>query len=305
MASLMEGQSNAKAGTSRSDLRWLPVRCDVRVDRFCDMVMRTPHPLIERSVLTDAMRPKLEVCVETLRGAESASRGGADRIELCGTLADGGVSPSLGVLEQVLAAVTIPVHCMIRPRGGDFCYSQGELLAMERDIRVGMVGGAGGFVLGGLTSKGVLDGAVARRMIELARPMRVTFHRAFDVTRDLERSLDDVIEAGADILLTSGGARRLSEAVDVVAALVERAGTRIEVMGGSGVSVASAAELCEATGLAAIHGSFRRQVPYAADAHVLPDALPGYELYEEDVRAVAGALSSLAKASALAAGRST
>ena len=196
-----------------------------------------------------ALQPTLELCVETLANAEIAARGGAHRIEFCGELADGGITPSLGLLEQVVAAVAIPVHCMIRPRGGDFCYSTGELRAMERDIQLAKAAGAAGVVLGVLTRGGTVDVPATRHLVEIARPMQVTFHRAFDVTRDLDAALEDVIAAGADIVLTSGGAERITEGIDVVMRLVERAGTRIEIMGGSGVRVQNAAALCEATGV--------------------------------------------------------
>lgn len=238
------------------------------------------------------LQPKLELCVETLANAGIAARGGAHRIELCSGLADGGVTPSLGLLEQVVASIAIPVHSMIRPRGGDFCYSAGELRAMERDIEQARAAGAAGVVLGVLTSGGDVDVAATRRLIEIARPMRVTFHRAFDVTRDLDAALEDVIAAGADIVLTSGGAERITDGIATVRRMVERAGQRIEIMGGSGVRVQNAAALCEATGIAAIHASLRhrlctdgRKPPY-----VLPDALPAYEVREEDVRALAAAL---------------
>ena len=245
---------------------------------------------------TRALQPKLELCVETLANAEIAERGGAHRIELCGELADGGITPSLGLLEQVVASVAIPVHCMVRPRGGDFCYSTGELRAMERDIQLAKAAGAAGVVLGVLTPEGMVDVPVTRHLVQIARPMQVTFHRAFDVTRDLEAALEDIIAAGADIVLTSGGAERITEATDVVMKLVERAGTRIEVMGGSGVRVHNAAALWEATGVSAIHASLRRplQQESAKPAHVLPDALPAYELREEDVRALAAVLQNCA-----------
>jgi copper homeostasis protein len=242
------------------------------------------------------LHPKLELCVETLANAEIAARGGAHRIELCGELADGGITPSLGLLEQVLTSVAIPVHCMIRPRGGDFCYSRGELRAMERDIQLAKAAGAAGIVIGVLTGSGAVDVPVVRHLVAMARPMQVTFHRAFDVTRDLGAALEDVIAAGADIVLTSGGAERITEGIDVVMRLVERAGARIEIMGGSGVRVQNAAALCQATGVSAIHASLRRRLRTedATPVHVLPDALPAYELREEDVRALAAALKSSA-----------
>jgi copper homeostasis protein len=250
------------------------------------MLVHAPTAPTPRSpVLT----PKLELCVETLPNAEIAARGGAHRIELCTGLADGGLTPSLGLLEQVLAGISIPVHCMIRPRGGDFCYTPGELRIMEQDIALAKAAGAAGVVLGVLTRDGKVDIPATRRLVEAARPLQVTFHRAFDVAHDLDEALDDVITAGADIVLTSGGAERITEAVPVVARLVKRAGTRIEIMGGSGVRIQNARALSEATGVAALHTSLRHRL--CADgrkpAHVLPDAPPAYELREEDVRALA------------------
>lgn len=161
---------------------------------------------------------------------------------------------------------------------------------MARDIQLAKSAGAAGVVLGILTRAGTVDIATVRRMVEIARPMQVTFHRAFDATTDLDAALEDVIAAGADILLTSGGVERITDGVDVVARLVERAGPRIEVMGGSGVRIQNAAALREATGLSAIHASLRRRLQEDTAAHVLPDALPAYELREEDVRALVAAL---------------
>ncbi|HEY3987844.1 MAG TPA: copper homeostasis protein CutC [Acidobacteriaceae bacterium] len=257
------------------------------------MLAHAPTATAARSRVS---QPKLELCVETLANAAIAARGGAHRIELCGELADGGITPSLGLLEQVLAGVAIPVHCMIRPRGGDFCYSTGELRAVERDIQLAKTAGAAGVVFGVLTSTGRVDLPVTRHLVEMARPMQVTFHRAFDVTSDLDAALEDVIAAGADIVLTSGGATRITEGIDAVTRLVERAGAHIEVMGGSGVRVQNAAALCEATGVAAIHASLRHRLcaEGRTPMYVLPDALPAYELREEDVRALAAALESCA-----------
>src|ERR1700721_3776569 len=164
------------------------------------------HASIAPALRALAVSPKLEICVETLDNAQIADRGGANRIQLCGELAGGGVPPSLGLLEQVVSSITIPVHCMIRPRGGDFLYNAGEFRAMECDIELAKNAGAAGVVLGIVTSRGELDVAATRHLIDAARPMRGAFHRAFDVTRDLDAALEAVIAAGTDILLTSGGA---------------------------------------------------------------------------------------------------
>lgn len=250
------------------------------------------HASTATAPIARVFSPKLEICVETLANAQIADRGGAHRIELCGELAGGGVTPSLGLLEQVVSSIGIPVHSMIRPRGGDFLYSAGEFRAMERDIELAKRAGAAGVVLGVLTARGEVDVAATRQLIEAARPMRVTFHRAFDVTRDLDAALEAVIAAGTDILLTSGGAERLSEGIDAVARLVERAGGRIEIMGGSGVRLQNAVALYEASGVGAIHSSMRRPLSTeeSTGIHVLPDALPPYEVREEDVRTLTAAL---------------
>jgi copper homeostasis protein len=172
---------------------------------------------------------------------------------------------------------------------------------MERDIELAKHAGAAGVVLGILSARGEVDIAATRHLIEAARPMRVTFHRAFDVTRDLDAALEAVIAAGADILLTSGGAERLSEGVHAVARLVERAGDRIEIMGGSGVRLQNAVALCEASGVATIHSSMRRPLAIedSTAIHVLPDALPPYEVSEEDVRALTLALRKSAEKTAV------
>jgi len=232
--------------------------------------------------------PLLEICVDGLAGAAAAARGGADRIELCSALGEGGLTPSLGLLEEVLAEVALPVHCMVRPRGGGFCYSPGELRIMERDILLARSAGAAGVVLGILTPAGRVDVAATRRLAAAARPMRVTFHRAFDAAEELDRALEDVIATGADILLTSGGSARLPEGAAAVAGLVAQAHGRIAIMGGSGVRVQNAAALCAMTGVDALHGSLRR--PAAERERSLPDAPAAYELLEEDVRALAAVL---------------
>jgi copper homeostasis protein len=246
---------------------------------------------------SDAERtPLLEICVETLAAAQAAARGGADRIEVCVDLASGGVTPSLGLLEEVLATISIPVHCMIRPRAGDFCYAEGELRAMERDVALAKAAGAAGVVFGVLTEHGTVDVTATSRLVVAARPMRVTFHRAFDVVLGLSRqpeaavleaTLDDVIATGADILLTSGGTARVTDSTATVARLVEHAGGRMEIMAGSGVRSENAAVLWKATRVDALHASLRRPLSSPDAGNLLPEAPPTFVLRETDVQALA------------------
>ena len=238
--------------------------------------------------------PLLEICVDSLRAAQAAARGGANRIELCGELGSGGVTPSLGLLEAVLASVSIPVHCMIRPRSGDFCYAGDELQAMERDVALAGAAGAAGIVVGVLTREGGVDVAATTRLVRAARPMRVTFHRACDVAlstgADPEAVLDDVIRTGADILLTSGGAARVTEGSSTVARLAAHARGRIEIMAGSGVRLDNAAAIWETTHADALHASLRRPLSPQDAGNMLPDTPPAFELRETDVRTLAATL---------------
>jgi len=203
----------------------------------------------------------IEVCVDSVSSATAAERGGAVRVELCSDLLEGGVTPSAGLIELVRDKISIGVQVMIRPRGGDFCYAEEEIEIMRRDIVTAKKLGADGVVLGALGPDGMVDVEVTRSLVELARPLNVTFHRAFDMSADLFRSLDDVCATGADRLLTSGGEQTCANGVETIARLVKAARNRIAIMAGGGIGNGDAANIIERTGVSEIHVGLSSPVP--------------------------------------------
>lgn len=196
----------------------------------------------------------LEIVAYSLASAKAAAAGGADRIELCENAAEGGTTPSLGTLESA-KALGLPVHAMIRPRGGDFLYEPDEVRVMERDIDLALAAGADGLVLGALTADARVDVALCRRLVERARGRPVTFHRAFDWAADPARALEAVAEAGCRRLLTSGRAPSALAGAPLIAELVRRASGQLIVMAGAGLSETNAAEIVRLTGVREVHGS--------------------------------------------------
>ena len=187
----------------------------------------------------------IEAAVETLRSARAAQDGGAGRIELCAALNDGGTTPSVGVVEAVIAQIRIPVFAMVRVRPGNFHYSEDELAIMLRDVAVLRQLGVDGIVFGALTADSQIDTAAIRRVLDAAQQMPVTFHRAFDRTPDLDQSLDTLIELGISRVLTSGGAASALEGADRLARLVARSAGRIHIMAGGGVREGNARDILE------------------------------------------------------------
>ena len=202
----------------------------------------------------------IEVCVDSLASAISAERGGAARVELCSCLSEGGITPSAGVIESVRNKISIGLYVMIRPRAGDFCYEAEEFEVMRRDIQIAKNLRADGVVLGILDAGGDIDGPRTRELVEFARPMSVTFHRAFDMSRDLFRALEDVCAAGAVRILTSGGEQNSLLGADTIAQLVKAAGQRITIMAGRGINETNAASLIERTGVPEIHVGMSTQM---------------------------------------------
>jgi copper homeostasis protein len=200
-----------------------------------------------------------EVCVETAAGVRAALAAGADRVELCANLAVGGVTPSTGLIEWAVATSRgrLRVHVLIRPRGGDFVYDGDEEDTMARDIHAAKGAGADGVVVGALTSEATVDVALTARLIALARPLSVTFHRAFDETADPTAAFADVLALGPDRLLTSGGAATALEGAGLISELVNRSAGKLAVMAGSGVTEHTAAEIVRRTGVRELHFSAR------------------------------------------------
>ena len=195
----------------------------------------------------------VEACVDSVASALAAERGGAHRVELCDALFDGGTTPSAGMIAACTAAVSIPVFVMIRPRGGGFVYSESERDVMRRDVIAARELGADGVVIGGLLPNGAVDLTVVRTLVDAARGLPVTFHRAFDLTPDLEAALESLADAGVQRILTAGGASTAAEGASTLATLVRRAGARIVVMAGGGVREENVRTLVSTSGVREVH----------------------------------------------------
>lgn len=195
----------------------------------------------------------LEISVESVDAAMAAERGGADRIEICGDLSVGGITPTANLMIGTRANVQVPIFAMIRPRGGGFLYSEEEFTAMSQSIQRIKQFQMDGVVLGILTADSRIDVARTQELVALAAPMAVTFHRAFDECGDLRRGIEDVIKTGATRLLTSGGKRTAPEALDLIGELVRMAGERLIVMPGSGLNAGNIREAVAKTGAREYH----------------------------------------------------
>ncbi len=196
-----------------------------------------------------------EACVETVEQAVAAEKGGARRIELCTDLKIGGVTPNSETIIQTRRRLHIPIHLLVRPRGGDFCYSDSEFEEIKRDILAAKETGIEGVVIGVLKRDGAVDSARTRELVELARPMNVTFHRAFDETPDPIEALEAIIDVGCDRLLTSGHKPSAEEGAGLIGELISKRGRSISIMPGGGVNERNALRILRETGAAEIHGS--------------------------------------------------
>lgn len=234
----------------------------------------------------------LEICVGTIQSAMAAQSGGADRIELCDNLAVGGTTPSFGMIFTAKKLLKIPVFPIIRPRGGDFFYSKEEFEIMKKDVICSNKLGCEGLVLGMLNRDGSIDMERCSELIALARPMQVSFHRAFDRCNDLEKGLEEIIDLGCERVLTSGGERYAFDGIQRLKALAGQAGKRISIMPGSGITAKNISEIARETGTYEFHGTAKKLFEYGTDP-VNKEPFQSFETAEENVSKLKEILSGI------------
>lgn len=203
----------------------------------------------------------LEVAVFSLEAALIAIEAGADRIEFCENPSEGGTTPSYGSLKTLIGLAKVPVFPIIRPRGGDFLYTQAEFDCIKEDLLMVKALGYPGAVLGLLNENGGIDVARTKELVQLASPMQITFHRAFDRCNDPLKGLEDIIATGCKRILTSGLVPNVGDALSLVKKLVEKAAGRIIILPGSGVRANNCKNIIDATGALEIHSSARKPIP--------------------------------------------
>ena len=207
---------------------------------------------------------KFEICANSVESCLAAQEGGADRVELCAGIPEGGTTPSYGEIKMARKLLTTTkLHVIIRPRGGDFLYTPLELERMEEDIRMCRQLGVDGVVIGCLTEEGEVDMEANRRLIDAAKPMSVTFHRAFDRTANPMKALEDIIALGCDRILTSGQQPKAIDGIGLLAKLEEKIHTSraIQLLAGSGVNEDNIRQIFDKTGIHEYHFSARINVP--------------------------------------------
>ena len=225
----------------------------------------------------------LEISVESLQAAAAAERGGADRIELCADLCSGGLTPQVALIRAVRQQIQIPIFVMIRPHAGDFIYSSAEFARMKESIVVAKDSGANGLVFGTLTPGRTVDIERTCELVELAQPLPVTFHRAFDACPDLSQALEDVLHSGASHILTSGGASSAPEGSAKIKMLVAAARQRITITPGAGINSGNILQLAAGT---------RAQEFHSGLSSVLPHGQTDYLQFEKEVRTMVKMLST-------------
>lgn len=203
----------------------------------------------------------VEAAVDTFADALAAQAEGVHRIELCGPLHAGGTTPSAGLIARCSDELLVSVHVLIRPRAGDFVYTEDEMLIMAKDIAIAKELGVDGVVVGALTADGDVDAETMSQLITMASPVRVGFHRAFDQVRDQDEALELLVSLQVDHIVTSGGAKTAMEGAPRLKQLVERAGDRIDIIAGGSITASNAANIVASTLVHSVHGRAFQGLP--------------------------------------------
>lgn len=241
----------------------------------------------------------LEICIDSVLSGVEAQKAGAQRVELCSGLFEGGLTPSAGLIRLVREQLAIKVHVLIRPRGGDFCYSDLEMEIMLHDIALAKAVGCDGVVIGVLHPDGTIDVLRTQVLMAAAQPMAITFHRAFDLTPDPFAALQALINLKVKRLLTSGQEKSVLEGSELIRQLIQKAGEQLIVMPGGGISERNIARIARETGATEFHLSARRKMPSPMQYHnhrVFMGGelrLPEYELAIADASKITHALQVL------------
>jgi len=244
-------------------------------------------------------KPVLEVCAGSLASALAAQEGGAFRVELCDNLYEGGTTPSIGTIELARLKLSIKLHVIIRPRGGDFLYSDLEYVIIKRDVERCRNSRVDGVVVGFLTADGRVDIDRTREIVELARPMAVTFHRAFDMSADPFEALEDLKLAGVNRILTSGQKNSAIDGADLIARLIRQSAGKISIMPGGGLNEHNISDFARIVRATEYHATLRRTVESGmkfcrGDVFMggLP-AIPEFSILETDPSRVSAMVAAL------------
>lgn len=202
----------------------------------------------------------VEICANSVQSAINADKGGADRIELCQNLNEGGTTPSYAAIKYCVEKLSLKTMVLIRPRPGDFCYNDAEYEAIKEDVLICRELGAHGVVVGFLDKNLDIDTKRTAEIVKLARPMEVTFHRAFDRCRDWRTALEQIIECGCDRILTSGQRKTVTEGIETLREIQKQANGRIKILAGSGVNSQNVANLVQTTSVSEVHSSCKHIV---------------------------------------------
>ncbi len=240
-------------------------------------------------------RVMIEVCVSDVESAIAAEVGGADRVELCDNLAVGGTTPSAGTIAEVCRWLSIPVQVLIRPRAGDFVYSEREIAVMRHDIEAARALGAAGVVLGALTTNSTVDRDLTMALIEAARPLSVTFHRAIDQTPEPREAVDTLVALGVSRVLTSGRCTTALEGASMIAGLVSHSQNRITIMAGGQINADNLETILRQTQASEVHIGSAVCRAIARPTHALPGDGPEGAWHRTDAQRVAAIVSLIEK----------